>query len=174
MRNPVPLILIVVVTAGGVACSRGGSQPQLDVAGETGAMGHAHQHVVLQGCVQSAPGFNEFILHKVTFPSDRPRNEDTMTPETLIPEGSWVRLKAGKADPKGYLGQKVSVTGEVVDTGANTIGTSSKRAQRPADRAMPPTSVPPVAADANGAPPQIVVDQISTLTQTCEGVGSGQ
>ena len=69
MRNPVPLLLIVVVTAASVACSRGGATPQQDAAaGETGAMGHVHQRVSLRGCVQAAPGFNEFVLHKVTYP----------------------------------------------------------------------------------------------------------
>jgi hypothetical protein len=172
MRNPVPPLLIVVVTAAGVACSRGGATPQQDAAvGETGAMGHVHQRVSLSGCVQAAPGFNEFVLHKVTFPSDEPRSEDLMKQEALIPEGSWVRLKAGKADPKGYLGQRVSVTGQIIDAGENTIGTSSRRSQHPTDRAMPPSTVPPPAADANGAPPEILVDQISPLLQRCDAEG---
>ena len=169
MRNPVPLLLIFVVTAAGVACSRGGATPQQDsAAGETGAMGHVHQRVSLRGCVQAAPGFNEFVLHKVTFPTDEQQGEDLLKQEALIPEGSWVRLKAGKADPKGYLGQRVSVTGEIIDTGQNTIGTSSRRSQDPTDRAMPPSTVPPPAADANGAPPEVRVDQISPLPQRCD------
>ena len=91
-----------------------------------------------------------------------------MKQEALIPEGSWVRLKAGKADPKGYLGQRVSVTGQITDAGENTIGTSSVPPQHPTDRAMPPSSIPPPAADANGAPPEILVDQISPLPQRCD------
>jgi hypothetical protein len=53
------------------------------------------------------------------------------------------------------------------DSGANTIGTSSRRTQ-PTDRAMPPSSVPPEATDANGTPPEVAVEQISTLKPTCE------
>jgi hypothetical protein len=165
------LVLAVAVMGAGAACSRRGSQSQ-QAAGETDAMGHAHQRVSLRGCVQAAPGFNRYVLHRVTFVTDQTAKETLAAEKTMIPPGSWVRLKADKTDLKGYLGQQVAVTGMIDDTGANTIGTSSRAAQ-PTDRAMPPSSVPPYATDANGAPPEVAVEQISTLMPRCEAEGEG-
>jgi hypothetical protein len=167
MRNSMPLILVVAMALAGGACSRKGGESQQTAEGETDAMGHAHRRVSLHGCVQAAPGFNQYVLHRVTFASDQSTTDEIAAATTIIPPGSWVRLKAEKADLKSYLGQQVAVTGVIDDTGANTIGTSSKRSQ-PTDRAMPPSSVPPPAADANGAPPEVAVEQISTLMPQCE------
>lgn len=172
MRKSMSLILAVAVTVAGAACSRRGSASQQGTTGETDAMGHAHQRVSLRGCVQAAPGFNRYVLHRVTFVTDQASGDMLAAGKAIIAPGSWVRLKAEKTDLKNYLGQQVAVTGRVDDTGANTIGTSSKESQ-PTDRAMPPSSVPPRASDANGAPPEVAVEQISTLMPKCEAEGEG-
>jgi hypothetical protein len=165
------LVLAVAVMVAGAACSRKGHESQqAAVAGQTDAMGHAHQHVRLRGCVQAAPGSNRYVLHRVTFLTDQSPSAMVTAEKTIIAPGSWVRLKAEKADLKNYLGQQVAVTGMIDDTGANTIGTSSTVSQ-PTDRAMPPSSVPPQATDANGAPPEVAVEQISTLMPRCEAGG---
>ena len=172
MRKSMSLILAVAVMVAAAACSRRGNASQQVAAGETDAMGHAHQHVSLRGCVQAAPGINRYVLHRVTFLTDPASRQTLAEAKTIIPPGSWVRLKADKADLREYLGQQVAVTGMIDDSGANTIGTSSKVAQ-PTDRAMPPSSVPPPATDANGAAPEVAVEQISTLMPRCEAEGEG-
>ena len=174
MRNSITLILASAVMVAGAACARGGNESQQAqaTAGETDAMGRVHQHVSLRGCVQAAPGSNRYVLHRVTFVTDQASSEALAAEKAIIPPGSWVRLRAGKANLRDYLGQQVAVTGMIDDSGVNTIGRSSKASQ-PTDRAMPPSSIPPPATDANGAPPEVAVEQISTLMPTCPGEGEG-
>jgi hypothetical protein len=167
MRKHHAYTLAVVILMTGVGCARKGNPPQQDQPVETGAMGHTQQRVSLRGCVQAAPGFEEFVLHGVSIAADRLAEQEAIAERALIPPGSWVRLQSGTADLRSYLGKEVSLVGRIVDTGANTIGTSTPPA-RPTDRAMPPSTVPPAAADANGGPPQIAVEQITAVGKTCE------
>jgi hypothetical protein len=168
MRNSTLHILAAaIVMAAGTSCARGHQQPQQDGTAETGAMGRGPQQVSLRGCVQAAPGFNHYVLHRVTFASEQPGDPKVAAEKAIIPPGSWVRLQPNKNDLKSYLGKQVSVNGEIVDTGANTIG-SSTPPSLPTDRAQPPSSVPPRAADANGEPPLVSIAQISTIASTCK------
>lgn len=85
--------------------------------------------VALNGCVEAAPGTNQFVLRQVRFDgqgqSDPHRSTTTSGPHGIT-EGSWVRLDAPEhgtallANP----GQRVAITGVIVDTGQNTIGTA--------------------------------------------------
>ena len=109
MGKSMSLVLAAAVLVAGAACSRRGSESQPAAAGETDAMGHAHQRVSLRGCVQAAPGFNHYVLHRVTFVTDQASREMLAAQKTMIPPGSWVRLKADKTDLKDYLGQQVTV-----------------------------------------------------------------
>jgi hypothetical protein len=108
MGKSMSLVLAAAVLVAGTACSRRGSESQPAAAGETDAMGHAHQRVSLRGCVQAAPGFNRYVLHRVTFVADQASLGMLAAQKTIIPPGSWVRLKADKADLKDYLGQQVA------------------------------------------------------------------
>jgi hypothetical protein len=85
--------------------------------------------VALTGCVEGAPGTHQFVLRNVRF-EDRealdPHRDLTTPGPHGITEGSWVRLD-GSQQPdqlQGFLGQHVSLTGTVIDTGESTIGTA--------------------------------------------------
>lgn len=85
--------------------------------------------VALNGCVEGAPGPGQFVLRNVRFETREgidPQRDTTTPGPDGITEGAWVRLD-GSAQPeelKGLLGQHVSLTGTVVDTGESTIGTA--------------------------------------------------
>jgi hypothetical protein len=103
----------------------------------------ANQHtqapqVTLTGCVTAGSGSATYALHNVRFggPGQSPQSDTQHTHELGITEGSFVRLtlpsgasaKEGASgahtDLSKYLGQRVTLTGSVVDTGASTVGTS--------------------------------------------------
>ena len=76
--------------------------------------------VELTGCVGVAPGAGEVALRQVQF-----ANEETERTAASIPgitRNAWVRLQGDQI--ASMLGQHVKVRGEVVDSGANTIGTA--------------------------------------------------
>ncbi len=85
----------------------------------------------LTGCVQARPG-DQFVLEKIGFESEReqeqlgrPVEEYALTGAAYgITEGAWVRLAPRGQDLNTYLGARVSVTGTVIASGANTIGTA--------------------------------------------------
>jgi hypothetical protein len=87
----------------------------------------AQATVSLTGCVEPAPGTKQYILRNVHFvgqqASDPQRTTTTPGPHGIT-EGAFVRLAAGDQDLAGHLGQRVTVSGVVVDNGQNTIGTS--------------------------------------------------
>jgi hypothetical protein len=105
----------------------------------------------------------------------------------VVTPGSWVRIAPGSENLKTYVGQRVSITGEIVDRGENTLGTSGrvlpnkeatddhdkfKQSSRDAstnpDRANPPSTVAPMGANANGNAPKIAVEKVSKLADSCE------
>ena len=150
-----------------------------------------NEMVKVEGCLQGAPGTpgREYILAHVSMPEPeaQPQGQETIEHGPLVPAGSWVRISPGSEDLKNYVGQRVSITGEVIDRGDNTLGTSGrvlpnkeatddhakfKQSSRDAstnpDRAMPPTTVAPLGANANGNAPKIAVETISKLADSCE------
>jgi len=150
-----------------------------------------NETVRVEGCLQGAPGTpgREYILAHASMPepATQPQNQETMEHGPLVAAGSWVRVAPGGQDLKKYVGQRVSITGEVLDRGENTLGTSgrvlpnkeatnnhdkfqqsSRDASTSPDRAMPPTTVAPEGANANGNAPKIALEKISTLADTCE------
>jgi hypothetical protein len=76
--------------------------------------------VELTGCVGVSPGAGEFALRQVQFASDEARRDAAAVPG--ITENAWVRLEGDQL--ASMLGEHVRLRGEVVDTGANTIGTA--------------------------------------------------
>jgi hypothetical protein len=149
------------------------------------------ERIKVEGCLQGAPGApgREYVLAQVTMggPATQPQGQETMEHGPLVAAGSWVRVAPGSEDLKNYIGQRVSITGEVVDTGDNTLGTSgrvepnkegandhekfeqsSRDASTNPDRAMPPSTVTPANSNANGNAPKIAVEKIEKLAGSCE------
>jgi hypothetical protein len=183
---------IAILTAAlAVACSGRndavGNDRRVQGGGERGK----NEMVRVEGCLQGAPGApgQEYVLAHVTVPEPetQPQGQETVAHGPLVPAGSWVRIAPGGEDLKNYIGQRVSITGEVIDRGENTLGTSgrvlpnkeattdhdkfkqsSRDASTDPDRAMRPTTVAPMGANANGNAPKIAVEKISKLADSCE------
>jgi hypothetical protein len=163
---------VVAVAAVAAACGGGG------VAG--GQEGGSPRRVKLDGCVQAAPGIHQYTLQSVLNPVTAAQPNGNASPqEPLVPDGSWVRLTRRGEDLDQYLGRRVEVEGPVTDTGATTIGTAGQEdektklrraspdASSTTDRSVPPSTVPPRGATANGIAPLIAVEQIRTIADTC-------
>lgn len=190
------LVSVATLTAAlAVACSGRndavGNERKVQGGGERGK----HETVKVEGCLQGAPGTpgREYVLARVTMPEPerQPQGQETMEHGPLVAAGSWVRIAPGGEDLKNYVGQRVSITGEVIDRGDNTLGTSgrvlpnkeatndrdkfrqsSRDASTNPERAMPPTTVAPMGANANGNAPKIAVEKISKLADSCEAKGN--
>ena len=180
-----PHACIAILTAAlAIACSRNdavNNDRKVQAGGERGT----NQRIKVEGCLQEAPGApgEEYLLAHVTMPEPeaQPQGQETMEHRIITP-GSWVRLSPGAEDLKTYVGKRVAVMGEVVDTGRNTIGTSGhktddtrekfERATRDSgsnpERAAPPSTVPPASADANGNAPRIAVEKVDKVEGECE------
>ena len=130
-------------------------------------MGHTQQRVSLRGCVQAAPGFDEFILHRVGVWADRLAEQEAIAERALILPGSWVRLQGGAGRP-ALLSRQGGLAGRANRRQWREHNRHIDAAAPPKNSAMPPSSVPPPASDANGAPPQITVEQIGVVGQTCD------
>ena len=88
----------------------------------------AESTVALSGCITTAPGSSGWVLGNVTREPRGGVDPHTNSapaggPHAGITEGAYVRLDAGDRDLKAQAGQRVRITGSIVDTGANTIGT---------------------------------------------------
>ena len=88
--------------------------------------------VSLSGCIESGPGTNQYVLRNVRF---EPRKGDPQSVTTTpgahgITEGAWVRLEPGDQNVETLLGQRVHLTGSIVDDGRNTIGTAGTSGQQ--------------------------------------------
>ena len=85
--------------------------------------------VALTGCVEAAPGTNQYVLRNVQFQQDAggdPQSKTTTSGAHGITEGAWVRLEGGDNgnDLTRFAGQRVTMVGTIADDGRNTIGTS--------------------------------------------------
>ena len=89
--------------------------------------------IALSGCVEAAPGTNQYVLRNVRIEPQKgsdPQRTTTTSGGHGITEGAWVRLDAGgdgqsaAPDLKSHLGQRVNLKGTVADDGRNTIGTA--------------------------------------------------
>ena len=82
--------------------------------------------ISLSGCLEAAPGSNQFVLRNVRW---EPRAGDPQASTTTpgghgITEGAWVRLEGGGQDLGSHLGERVKINGVIEDDGRNTIGTA--------------------------------------------------
>jgi hypothetical protein len=181
----------ILIGALAIACSGRNDAVGNDRRAQGGGERGKNETIKVQGCLQEAPGApgREYILAHASMPEPeaQPQGQETMAHAPLITAGSWVRIAPGGEDLKNYVGQRVAITGEVIDRGENTLGTtgrvtpnkeatsnhgkfkqSSRDASTNPDRAMPPTTVAPLGANANGNAPKIAVEKISKLADSCE------
>jgi hypothetical protein len=144
------------------------------------------QTMALKGCVEAAPGANQYVLRHVQIaPPAEQRTDAPTTGALTITQGSSVRLKMGDGnDLKSHLGRRVSVTGTITDDGRNTIGTTgnARSPEQPESR----TDASRAAADehhaqktakeagplgqqslANGVAPELAVEHVSGTGEEC-------
>jgi hypothetical protein len=161
MRKHFSHLAIALLTATiGIACTGRNDSVNNDRRAQAGGNRGVNQRIALNGCVQAAPGTNEYILRDVAEvpPEQQPQGQERMAHAPLVPRGSWVRLASGDPDNlKSHLGKHVTITGEIRDAGGNTIGTAGQ------------SSPLPRAGEANGNAPQIAVEQIKDSEGTCGG-----
>jgi hypothetical protein len=168
-----------------VACSGRNDTVNNDRRVQAGGERGKNEMVKVEGCVQEAPGppGRQYVLADVVVPEPetQPQGQETMAHGPLIPAGSWVRLEPGSENLKNSIGQRVMITGEVVDSGDNTMGRkkregmdlhdkfelASRDASSNPERALPPATVPPATAHSNGDAPKIAVEKVSKLADSC-------
>lgn len=115
--SKMPATIAAVVCAAMLAgCSRGTTE------------GPAVALVSLSGCLEAAPGTQQYVLRNVRF---EPRSTGDPHGTTVttggahgLTEGAWVRLDAADRQLNDHLGQRVVVKGVITDDGRNTIGTA--------------------------------------------------
>lgn len=107
-----------------VGCSKGAKSS----AGERQDLGGSkYEAISLKGCVEEAPGSNEYVLRQVQLdPVSMQRTDAPSSHGLTITDGSWVRLHDKSDELKKHLGEQVSISGTIIDDGRNTIGTSGK------------------------------------------------
>jgi hypothetical protein len=104
----------------------GQTQPAAQAQPQTQSQAPAAALVSLSGCLEAAPGTDQFVLRNVRV---EPRAGDPHATTTTpgghgITEGAWVRVDGKGQDLRGHLGQRVLLKGAVLDDGRNTIGTA--------------------------------------------------
>lgn len=156
----------IAIAALGVACSgRTNTVKMTEERAKSSVNERPNQRLELIGCVKpaSTPGEGKFILDRVTPPPGAMTPEvSTTNAEPLIPRGSWVRLAGLDMHP--YLGKEVAVSGDLVKTGLNTIGTAGQSAttQQAAQQKEYPSG-----AEANGETPEIAVETVKVQADSC-------
>lgn len=148
--------------------------------------------VALSGCVEAAPGSNQYVLRNVRFEpqaASDPHRSTLTSGGHGITEGSWVRLDGGTEGPnaapdlKAHLGQRVNLKGAVVEDGRNTIGTAgtpgvatpsgdrsqAAAAEHHADRKQAEMGRIARESMANGTAALVRVQEVSGTGERCAG-----
>ena len=143
-----------------IACSRGAGGVDRSV-GDAGQPRGVNERIVLRGCLQPAPTGGGFALTHVVpaQPESQPAEQDAME-HHRVARGSWVRVTGDRDDVQHHLGNEVTITGDIADTGANTIGTSGH------DQ---PLQGAPGASVANGDAPQVAIEKLEKVAENCAG-----
>jgi hypothetical protein len=150
------------------------------------AGGRIDQAVALKGCLEASPEAGEYVLRYVQLEpvSTQPTDAPTSVGVTVT-EGSYVRLRMNDSDElKQHLGQRVSVSGTIIDDGRSTIGTGGR--PRDPDEAEPPTDASragaredysrkqqkeagPLGQDSlsNGTVPRMAVEKVTGSGERC-------
>jgi hypothetical protein len=149
--------IAVTLAVAAVACTGRTTAVGNDRKVQSGGNRGTLERVTLRGCVQPASTGQGFVLQHVVpnVPETQPQGQETME-HPIIARGSWVRLD-GYPDIKRYLGNEVTVTGDVVDHGENTIGTSGQA------KPMPRAGV------ANGDAPRVAIERVDKVADNCAG-----
>ena len=159
MRKHFSHLAIALLTASvGIACTGRNDLVNNPRTAQSGGNRGVNQRIALSGCVQAAPGTNEFVLRDVAevAPEQQPQGQERMEHGPIVPRGSWVRLASGDPDNlRAHLGKHVAITGEVRDAGGNTIGTAGQ------------SSPQPRAGEANGNAPQVAVETVKETEGSC-------
>jgi hypothetical protein len=80
--------------------------------------------IALSGCLEAAPGSDQYVLRNVRW---EPRAGDPQATITTpgghgITEGAWVRLDGRGQDLSSHLGERVMIKGTIEDDGRNSRG----------------------------------------------------
>jgi hypothetical protein len=126
-RGTAALLCAGALTACGGSDGANDDRPANAADRGASSQGAATATVALSGCVEAAPGSAQYVLRNVRF-EPRAGGDAHRTTTTAgahgITEGAWVRLDSSNKDLNGFLGQRVTVKGAVMDDGRNTIGTA--------------------------------------------------
>jgi hypothetical protein len=158
------LCVAVLVAATAVACTgrnHGAGNDRVQGAGDRGL----NDRVVLRGCVQPAPAGPGYALrHVLVIPSPEQADGLNAIEHPLIARGSWVRLAGERmnGDLNAYLGKEVTVEGDIVETGENTVGTAGHDGSAQ-EHTVPRASV------ANGNAPKVAAEHVNTIADNCAG-----
>lgn len=167
MRNQVTHLCLALAIAGIAAACGGRTSEVVNRRDQTGGQRGINQRVVLRGCVQPAvQGQGYALRHVVVLPPEEQQQGTDIVDNPLIPRGSSVRLAAGKSmtdDFKKYLNNEVSIIGDVIDSGANTVGTAGRGGGSPEVQNPPQSSV------GNGDAPQVAVEKVQKIAENCAG-----
>ena len=157
------LAAAALVIAAAVGGCTGGTDRARDRRADHALRG-VSERVALRGCVQPAPsGAGYTLQHVMVLPSAEQPDGQSAIDHPLIARGSWVRLAGGSditADLKGHLNNEVTITGEIVEGSANTVGTAGHDAQG---------ATPPKASVASGDAPSVAVERLSKIADNCAG-----
>ena len=167
MRNQITHVCTALAVAAlAVACD-GRTSSVVNRRDQAGGKRGVNERVMLRGCVQPAAQGGGYALRRVMVlpPAEQPQGQDTVD-SPLVPKGSWVRLE-GSTDVndelKKYVNNEVSITGDVVDSGQNTVGTAGRGGSAEARAPGNDASV------ANGNAPRVAVEKIRKTADTCPG-----
>jgi len=156
------LAAALALAAMAAACSNG-TERSRDRRAEHALRG-VNERVALRGCVQPAPNGSGYALQHVMvlLSAEQPEGENAVD-HPIITRGSWVRLAGGTditADLKGHVNNEVTITGEIVDADAKTIGTAGHEGSTPS---------PARATAANGDAPSVAVERLNKIADNCAG-----
>jgi hypothetical protein len=104
----------------------------------------------LKGCLEKAPGSQEYLLTHVLVPPVSAQLSDALSSRGLtVRDGSSVRLSDGSDQLKRHVGELVSVSGTIIADGRNTVGTSGQASQP------------------DGGVPEMAVERVNPTGQAC-------
>ena len=120
-----PLVILTSLVALVAGC---GGEERRDADARTGegsrpsAVGETFS---LEGCLRAGVT-DQFVLDtiEIVAPEMGPRERAGLADRTGITEWAWVELEPGPQSLRPHLGQRVRVTGVLIRSGHNTIGTA--------------------------------------------------
>jgi hypothetical protein len=188
LRAAVPIACAAMVAAcGGSDGSRGQQDraPNSASAAPAATSGTGPAAYTMTGCLEEAAGKNQYVLRHVRLEprQAQPHSDTTATTQgPPITEGASVRLTAENDALKNYLGQRVAVTGTIVDEGRSTRGAAGTTgADTPSgdksQAASPEHHARKVAKEAgpiarttiaDGTAPEVRVQNVKPTGEACE------